>query len=306
LKAKEIKVQIRKAERKKAKLRLGIAAPSGAGKTYSALLLALGLGGKIGLIDTEHGSGDLYAHLGDYDVIGIEAPYTVTKYTQAIKAFEDAGYATIIIDSLSHAWAGDGGLLDKQGKMADRGTNSFAAWRTITPEHNALVDAMLQSSCHIIATMRAKQEYVLETNSAGKQQPKKVGMAPVQREGMEYEFTVMLDVDMNHIASASKDRTSLFDGRFFKINSNIGQELLAWLETGVQAPDAAAMLQSISASKDVDLLKSNYEAAISMLPESQHAAIKAAKNKRYRELLPLAAAAPQEQEQEQEQEKEEA
>jgi hypothetical protein len=229
-------MQIRKAERRKAKLRLGIAAPSGAGKTYSALLMAFGLGGTVGLIDTEHGSGDLYAHLGDYDVIAIEAPYTVDKYVKAIKAFEEAGYTTIIIDSLSHAWAGDGGLLDKQGKMADRGTNSFAAWRTITPEHNNLVDAMLRSPAHIIATMRAKQEYVLETNDKGKQQPKKVGMAPVQREGMEYEFTVMLDVDMHHIASASKDRTSLFDGRYFKIDKTTGAELQQWLETGTEAP----------------------------------------------------------------------
>lgn len=229
-------MEIRKAERKKAKLRLGIAAPSGAGKTYSSLLLAFGLGGKVGLIDTEHGSGDLYAHLGEYDIISIEAPYSVKKYTDAIKAFEDAGYTTIIIDSLSHAWAGDGGLLDKQGKMADRGTNSFAAWRTITPEHNNLVDSMLRSPCHIIATMRAKQEYVLETNDKGKQQPKKVGMAPVQREGMEYEFTVMLDVDMNHIASASKDRTSLFDGQFFKIDKATGETLLQWLETGKEVP----------------------------------------------------------------------
>lgn len=230
-------MEIRKAERKKAKLRLGIAAPSGAGKTYSALLLAFGLGGKIGLIDTEHGSGDLYAHLGDYDIISIEAPYTVPKYLQAIKAFEQAGYSTIIIDSLSHAWAGDGGLLDKQGKIADSGkANGFAAWRTITPEHNALVEAMLRSPCHIIATMRAKQEYVLETNDKGKQTPKKVGLAPVQREGMEYEFTVMLDVDMNHVASASKDRTSLFDGQHFKITPDTGKTLLEWLEMGV-APE---------------------------------------------------------------------
>lgn len=230
-------MEIRKAERKKAKLRLGIAAPSGAGKTYSALLLAFGLGGKIGLIDTEHGSGDLYAHLGDYDIIGIEAPYTVSKYLQAIKAFEQAGYSTIIIDSLSHAWAGDGGLLDKQGKIADSGkANGFAAWRTITPEHNALVEAMLRSSCHIIATMRAKQEYVLEMNDKGKQTPKKVGLAPVQREGMEYEFTVMLDVDMNHVASASKDRTGLFDGQHFKITEDTGKTLLGWLDAGT-APE---------------------------------------------------------------------
>jgi len=230
-------MEIRKAERKKAKLRLGIAAPSGAGKTYSALQLAFGLGGKIGLIDTEHGSGDLYAHLGDYDIIGIEAPYTVNKYLQAIKAFETAGYTTIIIDSLSHAWAGDGGLLDKQGKIADSGkANGFAAWRTITPEHNALVEAMLRSPCHVIATMRAKQEYVLETNDKGKQTPKKVGLAPVQRDGMEYEFTVMLDIDMHHIASASKDRTSLFDGQYFKITEDTGATLLAWLESGAEPP----------------------------------------------------------------------
>lgn len=259
-------MEIRKAERKKAKLRLGIAAPSGAGKTYSALLLAFGLGGKVGLIDTEHGSGDLYAHLGDYDIISIEAPYSVSKYLEAIKAFEQAGYGTIIIDSLSHAWAGDGGLLDKQGKMADRGTNSFAAWRTITPEHNSLVEAMLRSPCHIIATMRAKQEYVLETNDKGKQQPKKVGLAPVQREGMEYEFTVMLDVDMNHIASASKDRTSLFDGRFFKISDETGKELLAWLETGAEPPKVDEKLladhkAAIEAADSIESLKAAYAAA---------------------------------------------
>ena len=280
-------MEIKKAQRKKAKLRLGIAAPSGAGKTYSALLLAFGMGGKVGLIDTEHGSGHLYAHLGEYDVIEIAAPYTVAKYTEAIHAFEQAGYSTIIIDSLSHAWAGEGGLLDKQGKIADRGTNSFAAWRTITPEHNALVDAMLQSPCHVIATMRAKQDYVLETNDKVKQTPKKVGLAPVQREGMEYEFTVMLDVDMHHVASASKDRTSLFDGRFFKITQETGAELLAWLESGVDAPtgpDVAAILRSISGAASLDILRSNYEAAMQMLPEAHHAAVKKATSARKAEL----------------------
>lgn len=287
------KMEIRRAERKKAKLRLGIAAPSGAGKTYSALLLAFGLGGKVGLIDTEHGSGDLYAHLGEYDVISIEAPYTTQKYVQAISAFEQAGYATVIIDSLTHAWAGDGGLLDKQGKMADRGTNSFAAWRTITPEHNALVDAMLKSPCHIIATMRSKQEYVLETNDKGKQQPKKVGMAPVQREGMEYEFTVMLDVDMNHIANASKDRTSLFDGQYFKITSDTGVTLKQWLENGTETPlvDFKVMLDAIANAADIDLLKTHYTSAIKLIGEQYHAQLTAAKDKRKLELTPIAKAA---------------
>lgn len=228
-------MQIRKAERRKAKLRLGIAAPSGAGKTYSALMMAFGIGGKVGMIDTEHGSGDLYAHLGEYDIITLEPPYSVAKYMEAVRAFEEAGYTTIIIDSLSHAWAGEGGLLDKQGKIADRGVNSFAAWRTITPEHNSLVNAMLKSPAHIIATMRSKQEYVLEVNEKGKQTPRKVGMAPVQREGMEYEFTVMLDIGTDHIASTTKDRTGIFDGQFFKVGKDTGQKLLAWLETGEDA-----------------------------------------------------------------------
>jgi len=176
--------------------------------------------------------------------------------------------------------------------MADRGANSFAAWRTITPEHNALVDSMLKSPCHIIATMRAKQEYVLEVNSKGKQEPKKVGMAPVQREGMEYEFTVMLDVDMGHIASASKDRTGLFDGQFFKIGVETGAGLLGWLETGADVPSAAIMLAAIACADTVDALRGHYEAATRMLPESEREAVDRAKVVRYRELVPKTAPAP--------------
>lgn len=226
-------VQIRKATRKKAKLRLGICAPSGAGKTYSSLLLAFGLGGKIGMIDTENGSGDLYANLGAYDIITLGPPYTAASYIDAIHAFEEQGYDVIIIDSLSHAWAGEGGLLDKQGKVADRTKNSYTAWREVTPDHNKLVNAMLQSSAHIIATMRTKIEYVLETNDKGKQTPKKVGMAPIQREGMEYEMTVVFDVDSAHVASASKDRTDMFKGEYFTLDQKIGKKLLAWLDSGV-------------------------------------------------------------------------
>ncbi len=259
---------IRKAERRKAKLRLGISAPSGAGKTYSALLMAFGLGGKIGMIDTEHGSGDLYADLGEYDIIGIGAPYTVAKYLDAIKSFEDAGYDTIIIDSLSHAWAGEGGLLDKQGKIADSGRgNSYTAWRTVTPEHNALVDAMLKSPAHIIATMRAKTEYVIEKNDKGKDQPRKVGMAPIQRDGMEYEFTVMLDIATDHTASASKDRTRLFDGLYFKPSQQTGLALREWLEAGADAlpppiDRKSALLQTLQAASlnGLDALKAAFDA----------------------------------------------
>jgi hypothetical protein len=230
-------LQIRKATRRKAKLRLALIGPSGSGKTMSALKLAFGIGGKTGIIDTENGSADLYASLGDYDVITLEKPYTVGKYREAITAFENGGYDTIIVDSLSHAWAGAGGLLDKQGQIANRpGTNSYAAWREVTPDHNALVEALLSSRCHIIVTMRVKTEYVLETNERGKQVPRKVGLAPVQRDGVEYEFTVVMDIDIDHKAAASKDRTTLFDGWRDTIAEGTGRQLLQWLESGTDEP----------------------------------------------------------------------
>ncbi len=223
-----------KAERKKGKLRLGIAGPAGSGKTYSALLIAFGMGGRVALIDTERGSGELYDHLGDYDACTIEAPFEPAKYIAAIKEAERQGYDTIIIDSLTHAWAGQGGLLDTHGKIADRGGNSWAAWRKVTPQHNELVDAMIQSSCHIIATMRSKMEYT-QSEDNGKKTVKKLGMSPIQRDGMEYEFSVFLDLDLNHTAVSSKDRTSLFDGRYFTPTPDTGKTLINWLNN---APDA--------------------------------------------------------------------
>ena len=230
-------LQIRKATRRKAKLRLALLGPSGSGKTMSAIKLAAGIGGKIGVIDTENGSADLYAEIADYDVITLEKPYSVTKYREAIGAFEQAGYATIIVDSLTHAWSGAGGLLDKQGQMAAKpGANSYTAWREITPEHNSLVEALLASPCHIIATMRVKTEYVMETNDRGKQVPRKVGLQPVQRDGMEYEFTVALDIDANHKAQASKDRTTMFEGFYDTITEATGRKLLDWLDRGDDVP----------------------------------------------------------------------
>lgn len=246
-------ITIRKAERKKAKLRLALVGPTGSGKTYSALKLAFGIGKKVGLIDTENGSGDLYAHLGAYDVITLEPPYTVSKYREAIKAFEDAEYDAIIIDSLSHAWAGEGGLLDKQGQLEKSGKykNSFATWREITPEHNKLVEELLGSPAHIIATMRAKTEYVIEKDEKGRNAPRKIGLSPVQRDGVEYEFTVVMDVAENHYATASKDRTSLFDGWSDKIDESTGKRLLDWLETGKEPEkDIRTLAKELAASVD--------------------------------------------------------
>jgi hypothetical protein len=236
-------LHIRKAERRKAKLRLALIGPTGSGKTYSALKLAFGIGGKIGMVDTEHGSGDLYADLGDYDVISLEPPYTVPKYREAISTFEHAGYDVIIVDSLTHAWAGEGGLLDKQGQLEKdtaRFKNSFQTWREITPEHNKLVEELIGSPAHMIATLRVKTEYVMEQNSRGKMEPRKIGLAPVFRDGIEYEFTLCMDVDQDHYARASKDRTMLFSGWRDQITEEVGRKLKGWLESGADIPPASA------------------------------------------------------------------
>jgi hypothetical protein len=219
----------RKATKSLSKLRLALTGPSGSGKTYSALMIAQGLSDSIAMIDTERGSGELYSDLLNYDVLQLAPPFDPEKYIQAIKAAETAGYETIIIDSLSHAWAGEGGILEIHDRVAKSTRNSFAAWREVTPMHNALVDAMLQSSCHIIVTMRTKTAYEVQQDDK-KTRVIKVGLAPVQRDGLEYEFTLVLDLSVEgHIASSSKDRTGLFDGKYFVPSTDTGKELLNWL-----------------------------------------------------------------------------
>lgn len=249
--------QIRKASRKQAKLRLGISAPSGAGKTLGSLLLAYGIThdwDSIGIIDTEEGSGELYVGvqkhgvtIGEYQYIRISKNFSPVNYTNAVHAFENAGVKLIIIDSLTHAWAGAEGLLEKQSRVAERTKNSYTAWREVTPDHDALVNCMLQSPCHIIATMRSKTEYAMQQGVNGKQQVVKLGMAPVQRSGMEFEFTTFFDINDQSVVTATKDRTDLFstvnaagqlEKREFMITPKIGTEILAWLNTGAEAPRA--------------------------------------------------------------------
>lgn len=221
----------KKAERKQSKLRLALIGPSGSGKTYSSLLIANGLGGSIALIDTETGSGSLYADLCDYDVAELAPPFTPEKYISAIKEAEKAGYDVVVIDSLSHAWAGQGGILEFVDKATQAQKNNFAAWREASPKHNALVDAMLQASCHLIGTMRSKTAWEVQKDErTGKTKPVKIGLAPVQRDGLEYEFTTVIELSVDgHIASASKDRTSLLDGQYFVPSVKTGEALRAWL-----------------------------------------------------------------------------
>lgn len=233
----------RAAKKSQAKLRLGLVGPSGSGKTMTALRVANGLanGKPIAVIDTEHGSASLYANGGiAFDVCNLES-FEVEKYIDALKAAEDAGYAVVIIDSLSHAWAGKGGILefvDAQGKRNAGG--NFSAWRDATPRHNRLVEAILASKCHVIVTLRSKTEYVVE-NVGGRTTVRKVGLQPIQREGMEYEFTVCGDVSADHELIVTKTRaTFLKDAIIKEAGEDLGRQLAKWLEDG-EAPAPAPL-----------------------------------------------------------------
>lgn len=220
------------AQRKNAKLRLAIAGPTGAGKTYGALLLAKGLGGRIAVADTENSSAELYEDIVQFEHANLQPPYTPEKFIDAIKAAETAGFDTLILDSITHEWSGVGGCLEIVDKLASttfKG-NSWGAWSQVTPRHRKFIDAMLQSSINIIVTLRSKME-TIQTNDNGKKKVEKVGMKAEQRDGIEYEFTTVLDLTHNNFAIATKDRTRLFlEHR--QLTANDGVALKEWLNSG--------------------------------------------------------------------------
>ncbi len=223
-------MQLRQSERKRAKIKMALQGSAGSGKTYSSLLLAKGLTNgnlnKVAVIDTENGSADLYAHLGNYNVLSLTPPFKPQKYVEAIEVCEKAGMEVIIIDSISHCWDY---LLDYHSSLAG---NSFTNWGKIKPLEKLFIDKILQSPTHIIATMRTKQDYVLNQKD-GKFIPEKVGLKAVQRDGIDFEFTLVFDLDIKHFAVSSKDRTGLFmDKPEFKITSETGQKILNWCNSG--------------------------------------------------------------------------
>jgi nucleoside-triphosphatase THEP1 len=233
----------KKATKSAAKMRLGLIGPAGSGKTMTALRIAAGLGGRVAVIDTERGSASLYAgERGlDFDVIELDT-YGVERFTDAIKAAADGGYATLVIDSLSHAWSGKDGILelvDRKSKASQSG-NNFGAWRDATPQHNKLVDAILGAPLHIICTLRSKVEYVVE-NVGGRNQVRKVGLQPVQRDGLEYEFTVVGDVTQDHDLVVTKTRAAfLKDAVIREAGEDLGRQLAAWLSDGTTPARPAA------------------------------------------------------------------
>lgn len=222
-----------KATKQQAKGRMALIGPAGAGKTYSALAIASHMGKKIAVIDTEHGSASKYADIFEFDTMNIDN-FHPQNYIDGIKAAADAGYDVLVIDSLSHCWMGKGGELELVDDAAKRSKgNSYVAWKEVTPLHNQLIEAILQSNVHIIATMRAKTEYSQEKDENGKTQIKKLGMAPIQRDGLEFEFDVIADMDTDNNFIVSKSRCPQLNKAVFnKPSKDVADIFLNWLGSG--------------------------------------------------------------------------
>jgi hypothetical protein len=252
-------LQLKKATRKQVKLRLNLSAPSGAGKTYSALRMAKGLvndWSKIAVIDTENGSASLYSHLGDFNTIDLTPPFTPEKYTEAIHLCEKSGIECVIIDSSSHEWTT---LLEQNETLAHtsfRG-NTWAAWSKSTPRHDKFINSVLHANMHVITCTRSKTETIQEGGKV-----KKVGMKDLQREGWEYELTISLNIDRDtHLATPSKDRTNLFEGgQPFLITEDTGMLIANWCNSGVSELQVAINEMELVANiDDLKIIWSKYK-----------------------------------------------
>lgn len=248
--------------RQKSKLRMGLVGTSGSGKTLGALYIAYGITAdwsKIALIDTEHERGRFYANRTDLEIPtgtflyqSLTAPYSPEKYIAYVQEAAAAvgSDGVIIVDSFSHAWDNEGGVLDIKNEIAktQKNGNSFSAWDEAGKVQNNLINAVLSVNAHTIVTMRAKMAYAMETDDRGKTRPVKIGLAPVQRENAEYEFDIVMNISRDHTAVTSKDTTFL-DAFSGIITPEIGKQLHEWLDNGVEPERCADCGTLITAAK---------------------------------------------------------
>jgi hypothetical protein len=259
-------MELKQAKREQVKLRIGLSGASGFGKTFSALLLAYGITNdysKVAVIDTENKSASLYSHLGNYNTLNLEPPYSPENYIKAIEVCEKAKIEVIVIDSITHEWNGKGGCLDIHEKLGGR----FQNWAQITPRHQAFIDKILQANCHVITTTRRKVDYSMDTDNSGKTKVIKHGTKEITREGFEYELTVNFElINDNHLAKASKDRTGLFMNKpEFIINASTGKKLMAWCNNGKdieQAREEISQCKTVEGLRHIYTKYPNYQSAI--------------------------------------------
>jgi hypothetical protein len=226
------------ATKQQARARVAFSGASGSGKTFWALTWAsiLAEGKPIAVIDTERGSASLYADQFTFDVLEMRPPYHPDRLVEALNSASAAGYGAIVVDSLTHFWSGQGGVLEivDQASARFKG-NSHAAWQVGTPIQQRMIDALLGFDGHLVATMRAKTEWVMEPDERGKVTPRKIGLAPQQRSDIEFEFTMMLEIEANtHRAHVAKSRFADFADKVFTTNDTApsAEAFLEWLKSG--------------------------------------------------------------------------
>ena len=253
-------MKLEKAQRHQVKLRIGLSGPSGYGKSYSALLLAYGITNdwkKIAVIDTENNSASLYSHLGEYNVLSLQEPFTPERYIEAIETCENNSIEVIIIDSITHEWSGKNGCLQLHEQLGGR----FQDWAKITPRHQAFIDAILTSKCHVITTTRRKVDYSLDSTQNGRTKVVKHGTKEITREGFEYELTVNFEMlNDHHMVKASKDRTGLFMNKpEFVINSATGKRLIQWSSQGISITEIKEKIQEANTLEELRGIYDQYQ-----------------------------------------------
>lgn len=227
------------AEKSQLKARVLISGAAGSGKTIAALELASALGSRVAVIDTENGSAALYSDKYKFEMLNLQPPYPPEDFVQAIKVAENSGFDVIVVDGITPEWSGTGGCLDLHTKLGGR----FQDWAKITPRHRSFIQKILECSTHIICTCRSKQGYAMDEQS---KKVTKLGMAPEQRDGLDYEMTLVFNIiNQTHLAEATKDRTGLFDGKQFLISKNTGLEILEWLNSGTPAKSPAPTITDV-------------------------------------------------------------
>jgi len=231
----------KRSSRTENRLRMALAGPAGSGKTYTALTFAFAIaeGARIAVIDTEHGSASLYSgeHGWTWDSVELES-FAPSTYSACLRDAARAGYRVVVIDSLSHAWSGTGGALSQVDRAAGRSGGTFAAWRDVTPQHDEMINTILAYPGHVIATLRSKMEYALEPDDRGKTQVKKLGLKPIQREGVDYEFSIVCDIDTDHRLTVSKTRFAAIDGMIVhKPGPSFMIPIIWWLKEGSGGTD---------------------------------------------------------------------
>src|ERR1700689_613731 len=243
-------------------LRFAVCGPSGSGKTFTLLTLATELGGPIALLDTEHGTASKYADIFEFDVLELDS-YDPLRLIELIDEAAEKQYRVLCIDSLSHFWVGKDGELDKVDRAARRmqAPNSFAAWKQVTPIHNALINKIISAPLHIMVSMRSKTEWILDRDDrTGKAVPRKVGLAPVMRDGIEYEFDVCGEMDQENTLQVTKSRCpKLSGGVFSKPGRDLADVLKEWLGSGtapeqVRQPTSGAPVTPVEPNKGVGLV----------------------------------------------------